>query len=119
MGRPRQYGSAAQRQRAFRQRQEQQAPRVDRRAWDGLHQRLEQLQTALRAAAVAGDEAARACPGTSVETMLEQLIRYFDRRAGEPRSGDSAPCASLPPEGGWTPGAKRPAGKTTSERWNG
>lgn len=98
MGRPRQYRNAAERQRAFRQRQEHQAPRVDRRAWEGLHQRLEQLQTALRSAAVAGDETARACPGTNVETMLEQLIRHFDNRAGEPR------------------GAARAAGEATSKR---
>ena len=99
MGRPRQYASAAARQRAFRQRQEQQAPRVDRRALDGLHQRLVQLQTALRAAAVAGDATALACPATSVETMLEQLIRHFASRAGELRS---------------RVGSELPAGKITS-----
>lgn len=104
MGRPRQYDSAAERQRAFRQRQEEEAPRVDRRALDGLHQRLEQLQTALRAAATAGDEAARACPGTSVATMLEQLIRHFESRAGEPRS---------------TARSERPAGQTTLKRRTG
>jgi len=44
MGRPRQYGSDAERQRAFRQRQEAQIARVDRGALDRLHARLDQLQ---------------------------------------------------------------------------
>src|SRR5207247_8765119 len=56
MGRPRQYGSDAERQRAFRQRQEQTIARVDRGALDRHHARLDQLQAALRAAAAAGDE---------------------------------------------------------------
>ncbi|HLB77538.1 MAG TPA: hypothetical protein VJO72_10930 [Candidatus Dormibacteraeota bacterium] len=82
MGRPRQYGSDAERQRAFRQRQEAQIARVDRGALDRLHARLDQLQAALRAAADAGDETARACQAAGIDTMLERLAHHFLRRAG-------------------------------------
>jgi len=81
MGRPRQYGSDAERQRAFRQRQEAQIARVDRGALDRLHARLDQLQAALRAAADAGDETARACQAAGIDTMLERLVRHFTGRA--------------------------------------
>ncbi len=78
MGRPRQYGSDAERQRACRQRRETETVRVDRRALDGLHMRLERLQAALRRAAAAGDATAQACRAISVETMLEKLISHFE-----------------------------------------
>jgi len=77
MGRPRQYGSGAERQRAYRVRLEAETVRVDRRALQGLHRRLEALQEAMRAAASEGDEMARQCGAGSVETMLEKMIRYF------------------------------------------
>ena len=77
MGRPRQYATAAERQRAYRKRQEAEAPRVSRRALDGMHLRLEYLHDAIAAAAAAGDAVAKACPGSSWETMLEQLIHHF------------------------------------------
>ena len=81
MARPRQYGSNAERQRAFRQRQATQIARVDRGALDRLHARLDQLQAALRAAADAGDETARAGRAASIDTMLERLTDHFRRRA--------------------------------------
>jgi hypothetical protein len=81
MGRPRQYASDAERQRAFRQRQAATISRVDRGALDRLHARLDQLQAALRAAAAAGDETARACQAAGIETMLERLTRHFTGRA--------------------------------------
>ena len=89
MGRPRQYATAAERQRAYRQRQEAEAPRVSRRALDGMHLRLEHLHAAIEAAATAGDAVAKACPSNSWETMLEQLIRYFRGAAtnSAPRNG--------------------------------
>ncbi len=59
MGRPRQYDSGAQRQRAFRRRQEATTRRVDRGALDGLEGRLNRLQAAMWAAADAGDAGAR------------------------------------------------------------
>jgi hypothetical protein len=83
MGRPRQYASDAERQRAFRQRQVATIARVDRGALDRLHGRLDQLQAALWAAAAAGDEAARACQAAGIETMLERLTDHFARRAGK------------------------------------
>lgn len=77
MGRRRQYESAAERQRACRQRQEAATVRVDRRALDRLHGRLEELQEALGEAARRGDPIARRCYAASVETMLEKLIGHF------------------------------------------
>ena len=79
MGRPRQYGSDAERQRAHRQRLEAMTARVDRRALEQLHLRLDRLHTAVGAAAKAGDPAARAGQAGSVETMLEKLTRHFER----------------------------------------
>jgi hypothetical protein len=77
MARPRQYQSNAERQRAYRRRQETTLARVDRRALDRLHERLDQLQAAVAGAARRGDEVARACRAASVETTLEKLTRYF------------------------------------------
>ena len=77
MGRRRQYGSGAERQRAYRVRLEAETVRVDRRALNGLHRRLEALQEAMRAAGREGDEMARQCGAASVETMLEKMIGYF------------------------------------------
>jgi hypothetical protein len=82
MGRRRQYESAAERQRACRQRQEAATVRVDRRALDRLHGRLEELQVVLGAAARRGDPIARHCGAASVETMLEKLIRHFGAATG-------------------------------------
>ena len=84
MGRPRQYATAAERQRAYRERLESEAPRISRRAWDGLQLRLEHLKTAREAAAQAGDPVAKACPANTAETLLEQLIRYFQAAALSP-----------------------------------
>ena len=81
MGRPRQYNSGAERQRAFRQRQEATTRRVDRGALDGLEGRLNRLQAAMWAAAAAGDETARQCRAAGVETILEKLTRHFADRA--------------------------------------
>ena len=78
MGRPRQYESDAERQRACRARREAATVRVERRALDGLHQRLDRLQQALWRAAERGNPTARACQAASVETILEKLIRHFD-----------------------------------------
>jgi len=80
MARPRQYGSNAERQRAYRQRQETTLARVDRAALERLHGRLEQLHTAVAGAAQAGDAVARACRAGSVETLLEKLTRHFEER---------------------------------------
>lgn len=83
MGRPRQYGSGAERQRAFRERLEAEWPRVNGEALERLHARLDQLQAAVWAAADAGDEMARACRAASVETVLERVIQQFEARARE------------------------------------
>ncbi len=77
MARPRQYESNAERQRAYRQRQETTLARVDRRALERLHEHLDELHAAVAEAARAGNEVARACRAGSVETTLERLTRYF------------------------------------------
>jgi hypothetical protein len=87
MGRPRRYESGAQRQRAYRERQEETWAQVDRGALQQMNGRLDQLQDAVFRAAAAGDETARACRASSVETMLERLIRHFDGRAGAGKPG--------------------------------
>jgi molecular chaperone GrpE (heat shock protein) len=87
MGRPRRYESAAQRQRAYRERQEAEWAQVDRRALEKMNGRLEQLQEAVRRAAAAGDETAQGCRAGSVETVLERLIRHFEGRAAAGRHG--------------------------------
>ena len=81
MGRLRQYPSGAERQAAFRRRQEATTRRVDRGALDGLERRLDQLQAAMWAAAAAGDALARQCGAASVETILEKLTRHFTEQA--------------------------------------
>src|SRR5690242_14076914 len=102
MGRPRQYASDAERQRAYRCRQEASIARVDRRALDQLHARLEQLQRALWRAADAGDATARACQAASIDTMLERLIRQFDGRAAQRSQDDGSgiEAAARPGKGG-------------------
>lgn len=81
MGRPRRYESAASRQRAYREREEERWAQVDRGALTRLNGRLDQLQEAVRRAAAAGDETARVCQAGSVDTLLERLIEHFTERA--------------------------------------
>ena len=83
MGRPRQYANGAERQRAYRQRLEADWPRVNGGGLDWLRQHLDRLQVAVRAAADAGDETARACQAGSVETVLVRVIEQFEMRARE------------------------------------
>jgi hypothetical protein len=81
MGRRREYESAAARQRAHRQRQSATWVRVEQRTWEQVHRRLEELQEAVRRAAVAGDGTARGCQSVSAETVVEKLIRHFEGEA--------------------------------------
>lgn len=96
MGRPRQYASDAERQRAFRRRLEEEWVRVDRGALEQLHTRLDRLQEAIRAAAAAGDPTAQACGAASVDTLLERLIQHFTACADAPRAA-AATRGSTPP----------------------
>jgi hypothetical protein len=106
MGRPRKYATDAERQRACRERQEASTVRVDRRAWERLHLRLDQLQEALWQAARAGDERARASYAGHQETMLEKLIEAFRSRAAAAEARVSEP--SEKGKGGRTKGALKP-----------
>jgi hypothetical protein len=93
MGRPRPYGSAAERQRAYRERETATWAQVDRRALEQMNQRLEHLREAVGRAAAAGDATAGSCRASRVETVLERLIRHFEDRAeaGQPgREGGEA-----------------------------
>ena len=90
MGRPRQYAGDAERQRACRQRREAETVRVERRALEGLHMRLERLQQAIWRAADAGDATARAGPGDqrgdgarAADRVLRGVCQR-ERAAGEP-----------------------------------
>jgi hypothetical protein len=83
MGRPRQYGSGAERQRAFRHRLETEWPRVNGAALERMNRRLDELQQAVWAARDAGDEIGQRCSSVSVETVLERVIRHFQERARE------------------------------------
>jgi hypothetical protein len=101
MGRPRQYGCDAERQRAFRQRQRATIAQVDRRALERLHGQLDRLQAALWAAAAAGEETARVCQAAGIETMLDRLVAHFTecaRRAGA-SAGPAADGAGRRQEG--------------------
>ena len=92
MGRPRQYAGDAERQRACRQRREAETVRVERRALEGLHMRLERLQQAIGRAAAAGDATARAGRAISGETVLERLIEYFEACANGSMPPESRPA---------------------------
>jgi hypothetical protein len=87
MGRPRRYGSAAERQRAYREREAATWAQVDRRALEQMNQRLEQLREAVGRAAAIGDPTARSCRASSVETVLERVIRHFEDRAEAGKTG--------------------------------
>jgi hypothetical protein len=78
MGRPKQYASAAEKQAAYRARLDATTLLVERAALERLHQRLDALQQAIRAAAAQGDAFARQCTAVSTETMLEKLIVAFN-----------------------------------------
>ena len=80
MARPRQYGSAAAKQAAYRQRLAATTAVVDRNALEQLHMRLETLQDVIWVAAQHGDSFARQCKAASVETMLDKLIVAFQQR---------------------------------------
>jgi hypothetical protein len=78
MGRPRQYGSAAERQRAYRERLEEEMVRVNRRELERLEARLERLNQAVREASRAGDPVAQACSEVSIDGMLAKMTAYFE-----------------------------------------
>ena len=96
MGRPRQYGSDAERQRAYRQRDAVTTARVDRVVLERQIARLDRLHAAVAAAAQAGDGVARACRAGSIETLLEKLTDYFEscRPGADARAGSATGCPS-------------------------
>jgi hypothetical protein len=85
MGRVRQYGSDAERQRAYRHRDAVATARVDRAVLERQLARLDRLHAAMVAAAQAGDAVARSCRASSIETMLEKLTDYFEHSCQHPQ----------------------------------
>jgi predicted HAD superfamily Cof-like phosphohydrolase len=86
MGRPRQYASAAERQRAYRERLDEEMVCVNRRGLERLEARLEELHQAVRTASQAGNAVARACNERSIEGMLAKMADYF---TGQAMGGES------------------------------
>ncbi len=81
MARPRKFADDAARQAAHRARRKAEVVEVDRAAFQAQQMRLERLQSAVHAAAKAGDAIAGESRAGSVETMLEKLATAFERRA--------------------------------------
>ena len=96
MGRPRQYANAAERQRAYRARLEEEMVRVNRRQWERMEMRLDRLERAVRAASRAGDSLAQAWNEGSVEGMVVRMTSYFE---GKVASGDAARKEGTPSRG--------------------
>lgn len=90
MGRPRKYGSDAERKAAQRARDKAEWVEVPRVAHEAHAARLDALQQAISAAAKQGDEAARACRVGSVDTMIERLTAWFEGRANGDASDHTA-----------------------------
>ncbi len=81
MARPKQYADDAARQQAHRARRKAQVVELDRAAFDALTVRLDALQAAVHDAARAGDALALEVRAGSVDTMLDNLVAAFSRRA--------------------------------------
>jgi hypothetical protein len=83
MGRPRQYANAAERQRAYRERLEEETVRVNRRALEQLETRVDALYRAVRAASRAGDSLAAAWNEGSEAGMLARMTSYFEGKVAD------------------------------------
>ncbi len=81
MARPRKFEDDAARQKAHRARRKSEVVEVDRAALDALTARLERLQSAVADAAAQGDALALEGRAGSVETLLDNLVAAFTRRA--------------------------------------
>jgi hypothetical protein len=81
MARPRKFADDATRQAAHRARRKSEVVEVDRAAFEAQQRRLERLQSAVHAAAKAGDAIAQEGRAGSVETLIEKLAAAFERRA--------------------------------------
>jgi hypothetical protein len=82
MPRTRQYHTRAEKQAAYRQREQGKD--------DALYDRLYALERAIWAASDAGDTLAQACRATTIEAMLSRLIAHFDgHRASGQELGES------------------------------
>jgi hypothetical protein len=82
MGRKRQYGTTAEKQRAYRERLKRETVIVDRRGLDRLHEQLYELQMAIGSASQRGESFAQECKATSVDTMLQRLTSGFNNWSG-------------------------------------
>ncbi len=81
MARPKQYADDAARQAAHRARAKAEWVEVRRAEHDALTTRLDALQAAVQDAAAHGHDLAQECRAGSVDTMLDNLVAAFKRRA--------------------------------------
>lgn len=91
MGRPRQYANAAERQRAYRERLEEETVRVNWRALERLEARVEGLYRAVQAASRAGDSLAVAWNEGSEAGMLARMTSYFEGKVAEGEAAKEEP----------------------------
>jgi hypothetical protein len=101
-GRPRLYANAAEKTRAYRQREEQRTVKMDRITLERFEEDLERLRKAVYLAQERADPLARSLRTAMITDMLEDLALYFESgnfpvRPALPRSkkttkgGDATP----------------------------
>jgi hypothetical protein len=86
-GRPKLYNNAAEKTRAYREREAQRTVKMDRVTLDQLEEHLDELRLCVNQAAQRGDPLAQSLRTTMMTDLLADLALYF-------RSGCIAPCAA-------------------------
>ena len=77
-GRPRLYANAAEKTRAYRQREEQRTVKMDRITLERFEEDLERLRKAVYLAQERGDPLAQSLRAAMITDMLEDLAHYFE-----------------------------------------
>lgn len=90
-GRPRLYASAAEKTRAYRERQEQQKVTRDRATLEYLEADLQRLRKAVYTARERGDPLALSLDTITLTDLLEDLALYFESGAIRQRAHRSNP----------------------------
>ena len=80
-GRPRLYGSAAEKTAAYRQRQEQRTVTLDRVAQEVLQEDLDRLMAAVNSACAVADPLALSLDTVSRQDLLLSLACYFEGKS--------------------------------------
>jgi hypothetical protein len=84
-GRPRLYANAAEKTRAYRQRQAQRSVSMDRVTLEQIEAALERLMTAVLAAQQSGDPLAGSLSTVSRLDLLAELAAYFETHGSQNR----------------------------------